>query len=238
MSETSAHPVRVRFAPSPTGYLHIGGARTALFNWLFAQKHDGVFILRIEDTDQKRYVADAEKDIKQSMRWLGLEWQEGPDLGGDYGPYRQSERADLYREWSDWLIDHGYAYRCNCSAERLKEVREEQRKKGDKPGYDHHCRDGFVGDVDKHISQQQRLEQPPRPPHQRCHHRSQARLALAEPIELPPGEVEQGGLCPAEETRARQKQRQEQQLPEVADKIRSPAHRAPLRGAAESPCQA
>ncbi|MBN1120182.1 MAG: glutamate--tRNA ligase [Anaerolineae bacterium] len=152
LSETSAHPVRVRFAPSPTGYLHIGGARTALFTWLFAQKHNGTFILRIEDTDQKRYVPDAEEDIKQSLQWLGIRWQEGPDVGGDYGPYRQSERTDLYLEWSDWLIEHGYAYRCNCSAERLNEVREEQRKKGEQPGYDHHCRDlGLGANIGPHV---------------------------------------------------------------------------------------
>jgi glutamyl-tRNA synthetase len=152
LSETSANPVRVRFAPSPTGYLHIGGARTALFNWLFAQKHSGIFILRIEDTDQKRYVPEAEEDIKESLHWLGLDWQEGVDVGGEYGPYRQSERADLYREWSAWLIDHGYAYRCNCSAERLNEVREEQRKRGETPGYDHHCRDlGLGADIGPHV---------------------------------------------------------------------------------------
>ena len=97
MSDSPKRPVRVRFAPSPTGYLHIGGARTALFNWLFARKHDGVFILRIEDTDQTRYVEDAERDIMSSMKWLGLEWQEGPDVGGDYGPYRQSERSEMYQ---------------------------------------------------------------------------------------------------------------------------------------------
>ncbi len=152
MSETPNRPVRVRFAPSPTGYLHIGGARTALFNWLFARRHGGVFILRIEDTDQTRYVPEAEADIMSSMRWLGLEWDEGPDIGGEYGPYRQSERSALYREWSDWLIDHGYAYRCDCTPERLAEVRERQRANGERPGYDRHCRHRNLGaDIGPHV---------------------------------------------------------------------------------------
>lgn len=145
MSDTPTSPVRVRFAPSPTGYLHIGGARTALFNWLFARKHGGAFILRIEDTDQTRYVPDAEADIMDSLRWLGLQWDEGPDIGGKYGPYRQSERSDLYREWAEWLVEHGYAYRCNCTPERLDKVREQQRQNGERPGYDRHCRDLGLG---------------------------------------------------------------------------------------------
>jgi len=151
LSDTN-RPVRVRFAPSPTGYLHIGGARTALFNWLFARKHGGSFILRIEDTDQSRYVPEAEDDIMASLRWLGLNWDEGPDIGGKAGPYRQSERAELYREWADWLIEHGYAYRCNCSPERLEKVREEQRARGEKPGYDRFCRDRNLGpDIGEHV---------------------------------------------------------------------------------------
>lgn len=145
MADKTDRPVRVRFAPSPTGYLHIGGARTALFNWIFARKHGGAFILRIEDTDQKRYVADSEEDIKSSLRWLGLTWDEGPDTGGAYGPYRQSERSDLYRKWAEWLIEHGHAYRCNCSPRRLAEMREEQAKNGGQPGYDRHCRDLNLG---------------------------------------------------------------------------------------------
>ena len=99
--------VRVRFAPSPTGYLHIGGARTALFNWMFARKHGGKFILRIEDTDRKRYVPGAEQAIVDSLQWLGLDWDEGPDIGGPFGPYVQSQRSDLYREWADWLDTQG-----------------------------------------------------------------------------------------------------------------------------------
>ena len=152
MSDTSHQPVRVRFAPSPTGYLHIGGARTALFNWVFARKHNGVFILRIEDTDQTRYVPDSEQDIKDNLRWLGLHWDEGPDAGGPYGPYRQSERAELYREWANWLVDHGFAYRCTCPPERLEQVREQQRQAGQKPGYDRHCRDLNLGpDAGPHV---------------------------------------------------------------------------------------
>jgi glutamyl-tRNA synthetase len=145
LSAASERPVRVRFAPSPTGYLHIGGARTALFNWLFARKHGGTFILRIEDTDQTRYVPEAEQDIRSSLEWLGLEWDEGPGKGGDFGPYRQSERSELYHEWAEWLIEHGYAYRCNCSPERLAEVREKQQKRGEQPGYDRHCRELMLG---------------------------------------------------------------------------------------------
>lgn len=152
MTDTTERPVRVRFAPSPTGYLHIGGARTALFNWLFARKHDGTFILRVEDTDQARYVADSEQDIKDSLRWMGLKWDEGPDVGGDFGPYRQSERSEMYREWADWLIENGYAYRCNCSAERLKDLRTKQQKMKLKPGYDRHCRDLDLGpDAGDHV---------------------------------------------------------------------------------------
>ncbi len=152
MSESPSRPVRVRFAPSPTGYLHIGGARTALFNWLFARKHGGSFILRIEDTDQKRYVPESEQDIMESLRWLGLHWDEGPDIGGPYGPYRQSERSALYREWAEWLVEHGYAYRCNCSPERLAEVRQRQAAAGQKPGYDRHCRDlGLGPQVGPHV---------------------------------------------------------------------------------------
>jgi glutamyl-tRNA synthetase len=102
---------------------------------VFARKHNGVFILRIEDTDQTRYVPDSEQDIKDNLRWLGLHWDEGPDVGGPYGPYRQSERAELYREWANWLVDHGFAYRCTCPPERLEQVREQQRQAGQKPGY-------------------------------------------------------------------------------------------------------
>ncbi len=134
-------PVRVRFAPSPTGYLHVGGARTALYNWLLARQHNGTFILRIEDTDRTRYHPEAEADILASLRWLGLQWDEGPEVGGPAGPYYQSQRTDLYRQYADWLIAQGHAYPCFCTAERLDQVREQQRRAGSKhTGYDRLCR--------------------------------------------------------------------------------------------------
>jgi glutamyl-tRNA synthetase len=133
--------VRVRFAPSPTGYLHVGGARTALFNWLFARQHNGTFILRIEDTDRKRYEPEAVGNILESLRWLGLEWDEGPEVGGDYGPYYQSQRLDIYQKYAQQLVGSGHAYRCYCSPERLDHLRDEQRRRGEpNVGYDRHCR--------------------------------------------------------------------------------------------------
>jgi glutamyl-tRNA synthetase len=133
-------PARVRFAPSPTGYLHLGSLRTALFDWLYARHTGGQFILRIEDTDQKRFVADSLQDLMIGLRWLGLEWDEGPDIGGPYGPYIQSERKEIYQPYAEQLIAHGHAYRCYCTPERLDAVREEQRSKNQPPGYDRHCR--------------------------------------------------------------------------------------------------
>jgi glutamyl-tRNA synthetase len=132
--------IRVRFAPSPTGYLHIGGARTALFNWMFARKHGGKFILRIEDTDRKRYVPGAEQALLDSMRWLGLDWDEGPDIGGPFGPYVQSERLALYQEWTDWLIEHDHAYQCYCTPDELSEMRKQQMAAKKPLGYDRRCR--------------------------------------------------------------------------------------------------
>jgi glutamyl-tRNA synthetase len=131
--------IRVRFAPSPTGYLHVGGARSALFNYLFARHHAGTFILRIEDTDRNRFVENALDEIYESLRWLGITWDEGPEKGGDYGPYVQSERLDLYKEHAEKLIGSGNAYRCFCTAERLASIREEQEKSKAKIGYDRHC---------------------------------------------------------------------------------------------------
>src|ERR671911_1059136 len=139
-------PVRVRFAPSPTGHLHIGGARTALFNWLLAhgqarrEGRDGAFLLRIEDTDRNRYVEGAEQGIVDILRWFGLQWDEGPDVGGPLGPYRQSERTELYREHALRLLETGHAYRCFCTPERLQQVREEQTARKEAPGYDRFCR--------------------------------------------------------------------------------------------------
>ncbi|MBN1487403.1 MAG: glutamate--tRNA ligase [Anaerolineae bacterium] len=133
--------VRVRFAPSPTGHPHIGNIRTVVFNWLFARQNNGKFILRIEDTDRTRYVEDAVKVITDSLTWLGLDWDEGPDKGGPYGPYTQSKRLDIYREKAEELVAKGLAYRCNCKPERLEKIREENLAKGLNPMYDRHCRD-------------------------------------------------------------------------------------------------
>ena len=132
--------VRVRFAPSPTGYLHIGGARTALYNWMFARKHGGQFILRIEDTDQKRSVKGATQALIDALRWMGLDWDEGPGVGGPHAPYVQSERADLYRQWTQWLLDHDHAYKCFCTADELKARRAAQKAARGDQGYDRRCR--------------------------------------------------------------------------------------------------
>ena len=130
---------RVRFAPSPTGLLHIGGARTALFNWLFAKKNNGTFILRIEDTDRARFSPEAVGDLIASLKWLGLDWDEGIEKEGKYGPYVQSERVELYQEYAEQLIREGKAYKCYCTSERLKEMREQRQKEG-KSGYDRKCK--------------------------------------------------------------------------------------------------
>ena len=133
--------VRVRFAPSPTGYLHVGGARSALFNYLFARHLGGTFILRIEDTDQSRFVEGAMQEIYDSLRWLGLEWDEGPEVGGACGPYIQSQRTDLYKEHAQKLIAGGNAYRCFCTPERIAALRAEQEKTKQTAGYDRKCRE-------------------------------------------------------------------------------------------------
>ena len=144
--------VRVRFAPSPTGYLHIGGARTALYDWLLARKTGGQFILRIEDTDQSRLVADAVQDIKDSLRWLGLDWDEGPDAGGEVGPYFQSERLDIYQKYAAQLVQTGSAYYCFCTPERLEEMRKKQEQAGQPSGYDRHCRDLSAEEIEKNLT--------------------------------------------------------------------------------------
>src|SRR3990172_2476123 len=131
--------IRVRFAPSPTGYLHIGNVRTALFNYLFAKKHNGSFILRIEDTDFDSVKKEYEDSILEDLKWLGLNWDEGTDCGGDYGPYRQSERINLYREHADRLLNEGKAYQCFCSPEELERKRKESLSKGLPPRYDGKC---------------------------------------------------------------------------------------------------
>ncbi len=134
--------IRVRFAPSPTGYLHIGGARTALFNWLYAKHHGGTFVLRVEDTDLQRSTKEYEKAIPQGMKWLDMLWDEGIEMGGDYGPYRQTERIGLYRQYAQELIDKGYAYKCYCSPEELEAERNACLERGeDMPRYSGRCRE-------------------------------------------------------------------------------------------------
>jgi len=137
---TNQAPARVRYAPSPTGLLHIGGARTALYDYLFAHQTGGAFVLRFEDTDQKRFQEDAEGDISDALAWMGIQPDEGPEQGGDYGPYIQSQRAEIYREHAQKLIDSGDAYYCFCSAEKLAQTREEQTKRNENPHYDGTCR--------------------------------------------------------------------------------------------------
>ena len=130
---------RVRFAPSPTGYLHVGGARTALFNWLYARRHNGVFVLRIEDTDVERSSQDMVTGILDGLRWLGLTWDEGPDVGGLHAPYFQSERLDSYRTAADRLLSEGHAYYCYCTPERLRDERERAEARGEAWQYDRTC---------------------------------------------------------------------------------------------------
>lgn len=133
--------VRVRFAPSPTGYLHVGGARTALYNWLFARHHQGTFILRIEDTDQVRSTQESLGGILDSLHWLGLDWDEGPEVGGELGPYFQMQRLHFYRAAAERLLDEKKAYLCYCTPEELKERRKAALARGQTPGYDRRCRD-------------------------------------------------------------------------------------------------
>lgn len=132
--------IRVRFAPSPTGHLHLGGARTALFNYLLAKKHGGKFIIRIEDTDQTRNVEKADIGFLENLRWLGLDWDEGPDIGGEYGPYRCMERLDIYRRYVDQLLAEGKAYPCYCTEEELQTQREDSLLHNRTPKYHGNCR--------------------------------------------------------------------------------------------------
>ena len=132
--------VRTRFAPSPTGAVHLGSLRTALFAWLWARHSDGDFVLRIEDTDSKRFDPDSVASIMDGLRWLGLDWDEGPDIGGPFGPYTQSERARLYRDHAEYLLSEGKAYRCFCTPERLQKLRAELRAAKQQPKYDGACR--------------------------------------------------------------------------------------------------
>lgn len=143
---------RLRFAPSPTGPLHIGGARSALFNYLLAKKNKGTFVVRMEDTDLERSTKPSEQNIKDSLKWLGMDWDEGIDKGGAYGPYRQMERLDIYKEAVDRLLAEGKAYYCFCSEEELEAEKETQQKAGEVPKYSGKCRNLSKEEVEKRIA--------------------------------------------------------------------------------------
>jgi glutamyl-tRNA synthetase len=145
-------PVRVRIAPSPTGTVHLGLCRTALFNWATARRRGGKFVLRIEDTDHDRSTAESEAAIVDGLRWLGLEWDEGPDVGGPYAPYRQSERVERHVERAGELLASGHAYRCFCTLERLAAAREAQEARKETPRYDQACRDLSADDVARRVA--------------------------------------------------------------------------------------
>ncbi|MDY0082092.1 MAG: glutamate--tRNA ligase [Ignavibacteriaceae bacterium] len=144
---------RVRFAPSPTGYLHVGGLRTALYNYLFAKKNNGKFVLRIEDTDRNRFVEGAVQNLIEALNWAELHYDEGPETGGSYGPYMQSQRLDIYNKYADELISKGKAYYCFCTTERLQALREEQEKqKLPQSKYDKHCLHLSKEEIEKSLS--------------------------------------------------------------------------------------
>jgi glutamyl-tRNA synthetase len=144
--------VRTRFAPSPTGFIHVGSVYQILINYAFARKHKGSFILRIEDTDRKRYVKEAEEKIREGLEWLGLIPDESPWRGGKYGPYRQSERLEFYQKYAKKLVKEGKAYYCFCSVERLERLRQEQKRKGLRPHYDRHCRKIGLAEAEERIA--------------------------------------------------------------------------------------
>ena len=135
-----SNEIRVRYAPSPTGHLHIGNARTALFNYLFARNKGGKFIIRIEDTDKKRNIEDGERSQLKYLKWLGIDWDESVDVGGEYGPYRQSERNDIYEKYYKQMLENGQAYKCYCTEEELEAEREAQIARGETPHYSGKCR--------------------------------------------------------------------------------------------------
>ena len=144
--------VRVRMAPSPTGFLHIGGARTALFNWLFAKHHNGKFILRIDDTDAARSTDESMQEIYSALKWLGLEWDEGGDIGGSYGPYVQSERKDTYDKYVTQLLESGNAYRCYCTPDELEAIRTEARAVKSTRSYDGRCQELTSEDIEHFVA--------------------------------------------------------------------------------------
>lgn len=152
-TDTPTAAVRTRFAPSPTGLQHIGGFRTALFSWLLARHFGGQFVLRIEDTDTTRTVPGAVEAILEGFDWLGLDVDEGPVVGGPYGPYFQTQRLDIYREYAERMIAEGHAYRCFCTRERLEAVNREQMKRGEPPRYDRHCRLLSPGEIQRQLDE-------------------------------------------------------------------------------------
>ena len=173
--------VRTRVAPSPTGDPHVGTAYIALFNRAFAKSQGGDFILRIEDTDQARSTPESEQAILKALNWLGLDWDEGPDVGGDYGPYRQSERSDIYRKYADELVEKGHAFHCFCTAERLDAMRREQRLNGQPPGYDGRCRGLSAEQVaERHAAGEQSVVRMDVPREGAC----EVRDMLRDPIEI------------------------------------------------------
>jgi glutamyl/glutaminyl-tRNA synthetase len=143
--------VRTRFAPSPTGYLHIGGARTALFNYLYAKAKGGSFLIRIEDTDQERSTKESEKIILEALEWLGIKADEGPQEGGSYGPYRQSERLEIYKKYTQYLLERHLAYPCFCTDEELEAKQERSKKLGIPHVYDGKCRNLSPKEVEEKI---------------------------------------------------------------------------------------
>lgn len=145
--------IRVRFAPSPTGPFHIGGARSALFNWLLAKKYNGKFVMRIEDTDLERSTKESEENINEALGWLGITWDEGPDVGGPYGPYRQTERLDTYSKYTEQLLTEGKAYYCYCSEDEIEAERQEQQDKGETPRYSGRCRHLTEKDKEQFIAE-------------------------------------------------------------------------------------
>ncbi len=153
---TNLKPARTRFAPSPTGRTHLGSGRTALYAFLLARQTGGEFVLRIEDTDQKRYVPGAEEELMRSLRWLGLEWDEGPDVGGPYGPYRQSERKEIYQQFAAELVEQGHAFYCFCSPDRLERIRQEQIKAKINAHYDGTCRELAHAEVQERLRRGER----------------------------------------------------------------------------------
>ncbi|MCO5154731.1 MULTISPECIES: glutamate--tRNA ligase [unclassified Shinella] len=150
-TSATASGVRVRIAPSPTGEPHVGTAYIALFNYLFAKKNNGTFILRIEDTDATRSTPEFEQKVLDALKWCGLEWSEGPDIGGPYGPYRQSDRKEIYRPFVDKIVANGHGFKCFCTPERLAEMREAQRAAGKPPKYDGLCLHLSAEEVTKRV---------------------------------------------------------------------------------------